>query len=74
MTSNARLSHPATAFTGYVRYADGSIVSLQCYDGFCRECPDQALDSESGTGALDGYNCEHGCGHGPAVSAGPAAL
>ena len=62
--------------TGYVRYPDGTrtaagqpmrIVSLQCHDGRCAQCPDTDPDDApcSGPlyGPLDGYWCEHGCGH-----------
>jgi hypothetical protein len=39
-------------FEGYVRFADGSIVSLQCFEGRASECP--------GT-FPDGYVCEGPC-------------
>jgi hypothetical protein len=58
---------PEPAYEGHVRYADGSVISLQCHEDRCLECPDEVPDGqESDNGPLDGYNCEHGCGHGPA--------
>jgi hypothetical protein len=61
------------AYEGYVKYADGSVVSIQCFEGRCAACPDQVPDGDSPArtrsaahGSLDGYDCEHGCGHGPA--------
>jgi hypothetical protein len=58
---------PEPVYEGHVRRADGSVVSLQCHEDHCPECPDQEPDDqETDTGPLDGRNCEHGCGHGPA--------
>ncbi len=54
-------------YEGYVRFADGTVVSLQCYEGRCRECPDgnPAGDECEGTGPLEGWYCERGvCGAG----------
>lgn len=46
---------------GTVRFADGSVVSLACYDERHGDCPDDHSDGSEGTGCLDGYNCECGC-------------
>jgi hypothetical protein len=59
------------SYEGYVKYADGSVISVQCAEGRCLECPDELPDGEmNGSSAEpvlgDGYYCEHGCGHGPA--------
>lgn len=57
------------AYEGLVRNADGSVISLQCSEGRCDECPDRSQDRPTrgrcgGNGPLEGYYCEHGCGHG----------
>jgi hypothetical protein len=52
------------SYEGTIKYADGSAVSIQCFEGRCAECPDAANHVEDGpfTGpALDGYYCEHDC-------------
>ena len=71
MTDNVQLSRPAPTFEGFAKFADGTVISLQCYDGHCLDCPDEAPDDEDGQGVLDGNNCEHGCGHGPAAGRTP---
>jgi hypothetical protein len=59
---------PELAYEGHARFADGTMISLQCHEGRCGECPDETPDGQAGSsGALDGYPCEHGCGHGPAA-------
>jgi hypothetical protein len=45
-------------YEGFVKYADDSVVSLQCFELRCDECPDTETTSD---GVLDGYNCE--CPH-----------
>jgi hypothetical protein len=42
---------------GYVKFADGSVVSLECHEGRHRDCP----DSRAAGANLDGYFCECGC-------------
>lgn len=60
------------SYKGYVKYADDSVISIQCFEDRCTECPDEVPDGEGGgRGVLDGYNCEHGCGHGPASKRTP---
>lgn len=56
-----------TSYEGYVQYADGSVICLQCHEGRHSECP----DTDEGSGVLGdrGYNCE--CG--PGDDAGGAA-
>lgn len=57
---------PEYEYEGHVVYADGSLVSLQCYDGDCHQCPDTGASDAEPTddpGPLDGYYCEHGCNH-----------
>jgi hypothetical protein len=58
-------------YEGYVRYADSTVISVQCTEGRCHECPDETTgsDGECGPrgGVLDGQFCEHGCEHGPAA-------
>ena len=53
------------AYEGYVKYADDTAVSLQCFEGRHSECPDIINHVEDGpvtTGALDGgYYCECSC-------------
>lgn len=53
-------------YEGYVKYPGGEVISAQCEEGRCDECPDDTPDGEEcdGGGPLDGYYCEHGCGHG----------
>lgn len=57
-------------YEGYVRYPDGTVISVQCAEGRCHECPDETSGGEREGGprgaVLDGYHCGHGCGHGPA--------
>jgi hypothetical protein len=54
-------------YEGYVKFADSTVISIQCFEGRCRACPDEAPDGEDGSSdVLDGYACEHGCGHGSA--------
>lgn len=56
-------------YEGHVVYADGTLDSLQCFEGRCYDCPDEVPDGEipaDGDGPFGGYPCEHGCGHGPA--------
>jgi hypothetical protein len=54
--------------TGYVRFADDSVVSLECFEDRCAECPDTPPNDSDTlvtvSGPLDGYYCEHGCDHG----------
>lgn len=57
---------PELAYEGYVKYADDSVISLQCFEGDCHKCPDQGVDGVGSDGVLDGYVCEHDCAHGPA--------
>lgn len=57
---------PEFEYEGHVVYADGSLISLQCYDGDCHRCPDTSASDAEPTddpGPLDGYYCEHGCDH-----------
>lgn len=62
MTSTQELT-----YEGHVTLADGTIYSLQCFEDRCGECPDEVPDGQySEDGPLQGYPCEHGCGHGPA--------
>jgi hypothetical protein len=43
-------------YEGYVRYADKTIVSLQCFEGRHDECP--AEIGAGGSPVLEGYYCE----------------
>lgn len=49
-------------YEGYVKNADGSVISLQCQEGRCGSCPD-GHDSEASDRppTLGEYYCEHGC-------------
>jgi hypothetical protein len=49
-------------YEGSVKFAAGEVISLQCFEGRCGECPDYH-DSESADRppTLEGYYCEHGC-------------
>lgn len=54
------------SYEGLVKFADGSVISIQCFDGRCGECPDvvHTPDGDVNDGAgptLDGKYCEHGC-------------
>ena len=63
---------PGREYQGHVRYADGTVVSLQCYDGDHGQCPDTTAPGEDrDSGPLDGYLCECGCPGHPDASAGP---
>ncbi len=51
-------------YEGHVRYADSSIVSLQCFEDRHQECPQVALTQQAddfGAGPLEGFHCECGC-------------
>jgi hypothetical protein len=54
-----------TDYEGYIRYADDSIISLQCHENRCGECPDNTPEGTEtdGGGPLEGYYCEHSCNH-----------
>jgi hypothetical protein len=61
-------------YEGEVRYADGTRVSLQCFENRCGECPDETTEGDEADGPLKGgYNCVHYCDHGPAGSRAGAA-
>jgi hypothetical protein len=47
-------------YEGYAKYADGSVWSLQCFEGRHGDCPDDH-DSDGGNGSCDGYSCECSC-------------
>jgi hypothetical protein len=53
-----------TGYEGFVCRADDSVISVQCSEDRCRECPDDAGRGEgpSGGGPLKGDYCAHGCG------------
>jgi hypothetical protein len=58
-------------YEGYLRHADDSVVSTQCAEARCSECPDESYYDERGVPVglpvLDGYYCECiECEHGPA--------
>lgn len=55
---------PELRYEGFIKAADGSIISIQCSEGRCAECPDTSTADDSRQ--LNGYACEHGCAHGPA--------
>ena len=46
---------------GPVRFADGSVVSLECHEERHGDCPDDHTDGSEGNGSQDGYNCECSC-------------
>jgi hypothetical protein len=53
-------------YEGFVEFADATLISLQCFDGRCRECPDPHKTGGEGPDigyppALNGYYCTHGC-------------
>lgn len=51
-------------YEGHVALADGSVISLQCFEGRRSGCPDTAPDDcrQPGLGPLDGFYCEcSGC-------------
>jgi hypothetical protein len=54
-------------YEGFVRLADDTVISAQCSEGRCGECPDDTPDGEEGPGGgpLAGYYCEHNCDHTP---------
>lgn len=55
------------AYEGYVKFAEGAVISIQCFEGRCAECPDETpFNTEPTTDVLDGLPCEHACEHGPA--------
>jgi hypothetical protein len=47
-------------YEGHAKYADGSIWSLQCFEGRHGDCPDDH-DSDEGNGSCAGYSCECSC-------------
>jgi hypothetical protein len=50
-------------YEGYVKYADDSVVSIQCFEQRHAECPSPHDDAPiDGNGPLDGYYCECPCG------------
>jgi len=51
-------------YEGFVRRADSSVISVQCSEGRCRQCPDDTGPPKGHLEAarLQGYYCEHGCG------------
>jgi len=52
---------PETTYEGHVTYADGSVVSIQCFEGRNGECPDDTRPAAEvdGGGPLLGRYCEH---------------
>ncbi len=36
-------------YEGYVKLADDTVISLQCHEGRCRECPDETPDDQNWT-------------------------
>jgi hypothetical protein len=61
-------------YEGEVRFADGTRLSLQCFERRCIECPDETTEEPERRHMADGplqggYNCEClNCSHGPAAS------
>ncbi|PEN17856.1 hypothetical protein [Acetobacter fabarum] len=61
-------------YEGFVKFADGEVISIQCFEGRCSECTDETRAGDIGSdigqvieGPLPGgLFCEHGCEHGPA--------
>lgn len=53
----------AGAYEGYVKRADGSVISAQCDEDRCEDCPPDVPEEEmtERNGPLEGYHCE--CGH-----------
>jgi hypothetical protein len=62
-------------YQGYIRYADDTIVSLQCFEGDHGQCPDVTRAGEGNdNGPLDGYHCEcPGCPRHPGAGDTPAS-
>jgi hypothetical protein len=62
-------------YEGHVAFADGTLRSLQCYEGRHGECPDvtpPGWERDRG-GPLNGHYCEcPGCPGHPTAPAGPA--
>lgn len=66
-----------TEYQGHVRYADSSVICIQCTEGRHSECPQLPEDPETGempegSACLEGYYCECGCDYqddGPALNA-----
>jgi hypothetical protein len=60
---------------GFVQFASGEVISLQCAEGRCSQCPDETGPegpADDSPGPLDhGLYCEHGCAHGPAAGREP---
>lgn len=52
---------PAKRYEGFVEFADGSLVSIQCFEGRCDECPDGHGPAETSPPGLAGYYCLHNC-------------
>jgi hypothetical protein len=55
-----------TAYEGYTRNADSSIICIQCSEGRHSECPQLPEDPATGelpegSACLEGYYCECGC-------------
>jgi hypothetical protein len=68
------MSENELTYEGHVRYADSSVVSLQCFEGRHAECPQ--IDTAEGdplNTPLTGYCCEC-CNHGPAEGRAPAPV
>ncbi len=50
-------------YEGYVCDAGGKILSLQCYVGRHKACPDhrEPEPEDDNAGPLDGHHCDCGC-------------
>jgi hypothetical protein len=76
MTSGIRPEFPAPgAYEGYVQFADGTLLSLQCHESRCGDCPASHGNPDDGSTPLrtpyGNRNCEHSC-NGTIPAAGPS--
>ena len=71
-SSGDAATEPEREYEGYVRFADDSVVSLQCFEDRHDKCPDLTPSGEETdrSGPLEGYYCE--CSGCPARQEPPA--
>ena len=66
MTSGTGPEFPAPgAYEGYVQFADGTLLSLQCHEDRCGDCPASHGNPDDDSVPLrtpyGNRNCEHSC-------------
>jgi hypothetical protein len=58
----SKFKTPAGGYEGFVEFADATLISVQCFEGRCSQCPDgHDPESASRPPTLAGYYCTHGC-------------